>query len=138
MLADLHELLSMCCLHQLMSFRSFFAKFIGVHHPCPHGITCGGANHEGVETHFPTHSSQVTGGRNGYGAKLANIFSTEFTVETCDGKRERKYKQTFKDNMGTKGQPKITTCKVGAANSFTKSLHIVKQKFWTFLKEECN
>ena len=25
---------------------------------------------------------KVTGGRNGYGAKLANIFSTEFTVET--------------------------------------------------------
>lgn len=27
---------------------------------------------------------QVTGGRNGYGAKLCNIFSTEFTVETAD------------------------------------------------------
>jgi DNA gyrase/topoisomerase IV subunit B len=34
---------------------------------------------------------QVTGGRNGYGAKLANIFSTEFTIETCDGKGQ--YKQ---------------------------------------------
>ena len=34
---------------------------------------------------------QVTGGRNGYGAKLANIFSTEFTIETCDGKSQ--YKQ---------------------------------------------
>ena len=30
---------------------------------------------------------KTTGGRNGYGAKLANIFSTEFTVETCDGAR---------------------------------------------------
>jgi DNA gyrase/topoisomerase IV subunit B len=27
---------------------------------------------------------QVTGGRNGYGAKLCNIFSTEFVVETID------------------------------------------------------
>lgn len=36
---------------------------------------------------------QVTGGRNGYGAKLANIFSTEFVIETCDGKRQRQYKQ---------------------------------------------
>ncbi len=34
---------------------------------------------------------QVTGGRNGYGAKLANIFSTEFIIETCDGKSQ--YKQ---------------------------------------------
>ena len=33
----------------------------------------------------------MTGGRNGYGAKLANIFSTEFTIETCDGKNQ--YKQ---------------------------------------------
>jgi DNA topoisomerase-2 len=30
---------------------------------------------------------KVTGGRNGYGAKLCNIYSTEFTVETvCDNK----------------------------------------------------
>ena len=36
---------------------------------------------------------QVTGGRNGYGAKLANIFSTEFVIETCDGKRQRQYRQ---------------------------------------------
>lgn len=39
------------------------------------------------------HIAQVTGGRNGYGAKLANIFSSEFTVETCDGHRSRRYKQ---------------------------------------------
>ncbi len=36
---------------------------------------------------------QVTGGRNGYGAKLTNIFSTEFIVETCDGQRGGRYKQ---------------------------------------------
>ncbi len=36
---------------------------------------------------------QVTGGRNGYGAKLANIFSIEFVVETADGTRGRKYRQ---------------------------------------------
>ncbi len=35
----------------------------------------------------------MTGGRNGYGAKLANIFSKKFTVETCDGKRKLRYKQ---------------------------------------------
>ncbi len=54
---------------------------------------------------------QITGGRNGYGAKLANIFSSEFTVETCDGSRQRRYKQTFTHNMTKKGQPKITDCK---------------------------
>jgi DNA topoisomerase-2 len=36
---------------------------------------------------------KTTGGRNGYGAKLTNIFSTEFVIETADGKRLKKYKQ---------------------------------------------
>ena len=54
---------------------------------------------------------QVTGGRNGYGAKLANIFSTEFVVETCDGRRQRRYRQVFSDNMGSKSEPRITACK---------------------------
>lgn len=56
--------------------------------------------------------AQTTGGRNGYGAKLANIFSTRFVIETCDGKRKRAYKQVFSDNMSTKGDPVITPCKV--------------------------
>lgn len=38
---------------------------------------------------------KTTGGRNGYGAKLTNIFSTEFVIETADGKRQRKYKQVY-------------------------------------------
>jgi DNA gyrase/topoisomerase IV subunit B len=38
-------------------------------------------------------------GRNGYGAKLANIFSTSFVVEICDG--ETMYKQEFTNNMKT-------------------------------------
>ncbi|KAK9061834.1 hypothetical protein SSX86_019018 [Deinandra increscens subsp. villosa] len=54
---------------------------------------------------------KTTGGRNGYGAKLANIFSTEFTIETADGKRNRRYKQVFTSNMGKKSEPTITKCK---------------------------
>lgn len=38
---------------------------------------------------------KTTGGRNGYGAKLTNIFSTEFVIETADGKRLKKYKQVY-------------------------------------------
>ena len=47
----------------------------------------------------PPPLTQVTGGRNGYGAKLANIFSTHFCVETADGTRLRRFTQTFSDNM---------------------------------------
>ncbi|GMI87135.1 topoisomerase II [Hibiscus trionum] len=56
---------------------------------------------------------KTTGGRNGYGAKLTNIFSTEFVIETADGKRQKKYKQVFKNNMGNKTEPVITKCKEG-------------------------
>lgn len=42
---------------------------------------------------------KTTGGRNGYGAKLTNIFSTEFVIETADGKRQRKYKQVYFDSV---------------------------------------
>lgn len=52
----------------------------------------------------------MTGGRNGYGAKLANIFSTEFIVETCDGKRQRRYRQVFSMNMSVAAKPVITSC----------------------------
>ena len=41
---------------------------------------------------------KVTGGKNGYGAKLANIFSTKFVVETVDRIRKKHYIQTFTDN----------------------------------------
>lgn len=51
------------------------------------------------------------GGRNGFGAKLANIFSKEFVVETCDGKRGRRFRQVFRNNMSSKGEPVITSCR---------------------------
>lgn len=36
---------------------------------------------------------EISVGTNGYGVKLANIFSTEFVVETADGPNQKKYKQ---------------------------------------------
>jgi len=42
---------------------------------------------------------QVTGGRNGYGAKLCNIFSTEFTIETSSKEYGKAFKQTWVKNM---------------------------------------
>lgn len=45
-------------------------------------------------------------GQNGEGASLTNIFSTTFTVETCDGKN--RFKQTWSENMMKKTKPKVT------------------------------
>lgn len=69
-------------------------------------------------SNFDDDEKKTTGGRNGYGAKLANIYSTEFIVETADKETAKKYKQTFKNNMSIKEKPKITENKKG--EEFTK------------------
>jgi DNA topoisomerase II len=50
-------------------------------------------------SNFDDNEKRLTGGRHGYGAKLANIFSKRFTVETLDSKRRLHYSQTWTNNM---------------------------------------
>jgi DNA topoisomerase-2 len=64
-------------------------------------------------SNYDDDEKKVTGGRNGYGAKLANIYSLEFTLETADKKNGKKYKQTWTKNMGEMGKAKITDNKKG-------------------------
>lgn len=64
-----------------------------------------------TSTNYDKDEKRFTGGKNGYGAKLANIFAKEFIVETIDASREKKYKQVWKDNMKKVEKPKITSCK---------------------------
>ncbi|XP_021736177.1 DNA topoisomerase 2-like [Chenopodium quinoa] len=71
-----------------------------------------------TSSNYNDDEKKTTGGRNGYGAKLTNIFSTEFIIETADGKRQLKYKQAFGNNMSQKGVPVIQKCK--AAENWTK------------------
>ena len=42
-------------------------------------------------SNFDDDEEKTTGGRNGYGAKLANIFSTEFIVECMDVKKGKSF-----------------------------------------------
>tara|TARA_A100001015_G_scaffold112077_1_gene124455 strand:+ start:2015 stop:5242 length:3228 start_codon:yes stop_codon:yes gene_type:complete len=51
---------------------------------------------------------RLGGGRNGWGAKLTNIFSKTFSVECHDSKSGQCFKQTWTDNMGTTTGPNIT------------------------------
>jgi len=53
---------------------------------------------------------RTTGGKNGYGATLASIFSQYFVVETVDASRQLKYIQRFSENNQTIHPPKITKC----------------------------
>jgi DNA topoisomerase-2 len=50
-------------------------------------------------SNFDDSEKRLTGGRHGYGAKLTNIFSKEFTVTTVDTSRQRKYTKTWRNNM---------------------------------------
>ncbi|KAG2523814.1 hypothetical protein JM16_002302 [Phytophthora kernoviae] len=59
-------------------------------------------------SNFDDKKKKTTGGRNGYGAKLTNIFSNEFTVETADSNTKQRYKQVFENNMSKKNPPSIS------------------------------
>lgn len=55
-----------------------------------HLLTSGNYNKE---------EEKIVGGKNGYGAKLTNIFSHVFTVETRSPKHGLKYSQTWRNHM---------------------------------------
>lgn len=71
-----------------------------------------------TSSNYDDDEKKVTGGRNGYGAKLCNIFSTEFILETADPLTGKKYTQKWESNMSKCHPPKITAFKSGG--SFTK------------------
>ncbi|KAI7106286.1 DNA topoisomerase [Hortaea werneckii] len=64
-----------------------------------------------TSSNYDDDEAKVTGGRNGYGAKLTNIYSTQFQLETVDSKSKKKYKQTWKNNMGVMQPAKIEPTK---------------------------
>ena len=62
-----------------------------------------------TSSNYDDEVERVTGGRNGYGAKLTNIFSEWFEVEVSDGKQT--YVQTWRKNMSVCEPPVITKSK---------------------------
>uniref|UniRef100_A0A3Q2E0R1 DNA topoisomerase (ATP-hydrolyzing) n=1 Tax=Cyprinodon variegatus TaxID=28743 RepID=A0A3Q2E0R1_CYPVA len=60
-----------------------------------------------TSSNYDDDEKKVTGGRNGYGAKLCNIFSTKFTVETACKEYRHSFKQTWQNNMTKTSEPKI-------------------------------
>lgn len=62
-------------------------------------------------SNYDDDEKKTTGGRNGYGAKLTNIFSTRFNIEIQDSHNGKRYKQTWTDNMSVMEKPKITANK---------------------------
>ncbi len=67
-------------------------------------------------SNFDDSVAKATGGRNGYGAKLANIFSKTFTVEIWDTERELYYKQSWSKNMTQVGEPVMKPLSSGSTS----------------------
>jgi DNA topoisomerase-2 len=75
-----------------------------------------------TSSNYEKGDEKIVGGKNGYGAKLANIFSTRFEVHTRDTKNALRYEQTWTKNMtkcekasikkdsGAKGYVEIVFC----------------------------
>lgn len=64
-----------------------------------------------TSSNYDDSERKVTGGRNGYGAKLCNIFSTKFIVETSSKEYKKSFRQVWIDNMTKTSEPKISTDK---------------------------
>ncbi len=61
-----------------------------------------------TSSNYDDTEERTTGGRNGYGSKVANIFASSFIVEIDDAKRGKRYKQTWEENMSKVSKAEIT------------------------------
>ena len=66
--------------------------------------------HLRTSTNYDKTEKKIVGGKNGFGFKLALIWSNWGRIETVDHIRKLKYTQEFKDNLSTIEPPKITKC----------------------------
>jgi len=66
-------------------------------------------------SNFDDSEDRLVAGTNGVGATLTNIFSSEFSIRTCDGKKE--FLQVFQNNMRKRAEPVVKRKK---ASGFTE------------------
>ncbi|KAI5191434.1 DNA topoisomerase II [Nematocida minor] len=64
-----------------------------------------------TSSNYDDAEKKMTGGRNGYGAKLCNIFSSKFIIETADAKNKKLFRQVYTNNMLSKEEPEIAEYK---------------------------
>ncbi|KAI0223968.1 DNA topoisomerase 2 [Massospora cicadina] len=69
-------------------------------------------------SNYDDSKKKVVGGCNGYRAKLCNILSTAFIVESASKESGKKYYQKFTNNMSMIGPTKIT--KLGKGEKFMR------------------
>lgn len=72
-----------------------------------------------TSTNYDDNKERKTSGRNGYGAKLTNIFSKWFKVKSYNNDSKSLYTQTWKNNMYVREEPTIKTKTVKGYSSST-------------------
>lgn len=60
-----------------------------------------------TSANYDKEEEKIVGGKNGVGAKLTNIFSKEFKIETVDHRHGKLYQQRWYDNMKSRDAPVI-------------------------------
>lgn len=63
-----------------------------------------------TSSNYNDEEAKVTGGRNGFGAKLTNVFSKRFEVETVHNRSRKKFYMKWTDNMLHHEEPVIVPC----------------------------
>jgi DNA topoisomerase-2 len=63
-----------------------------------------------TSTNYDPNIKRVTGGLNGYGAKVTNILSKWLKLETAHSKQKLKFSQKWSNNMKIAGKPKVEKC----------------------------
>ena len=84
-------------------------------------------------SNFDDSSGNLTGGRHGYGAKLTNIFSTKFQLETYDSQKGLLYSQQWENNM-TKTQPPVIETRAAGKKAGDYTLVTFEPDMARFLK----
>lgn len=72
-----------------------------------------------TSSNYDDDEKKLTGGRNGYGAKATNIFSSEFRVDVGDSRRGKRCIITWKNNMSEMDGPHISDYKGSDYTSIT-------------------
>lgn len=75
--------------------------------------------HLRTSTNYDKTEKKIVGGKNGFGVKLAYVWSTIGSVETVDHKTGQKYEQTFERNLDIIHPPTITKAKA-SVKPYTK------------------
>ena len=75
--------------------------------------------HLRTSTNYDKTEKKIVGGKNGFGVKLAYVWSTIGSLETVDHKTGQKYEQTFEQNLDIIHPPIITKVKT-STKPYTK------------------